>query len=215
MGQYYSQFEGPNANTGNAEKWFRSALNNVPNDLPTRQVVAVWALENGKLALCQGAGRGRPANRGCRCPPPAWREEVQRQHRGPCASRPGRLVGEGLARSGEGLPTGHLRVAQRFCRTQQHRPGPCRAGRPGEEAAGLGICGGQLARQQGQRRLFVQPWPGSASGATSSTRPNRPWSGASRRAAAARPIPTRPPTRPISSTTRARNGKPGRSWTAF
>jgi tetratricopeptide (TPR) repeat protein len=51
MGQYYVQYEGPD--TGNAEKWFRSALQHAPNDRATRQVVALWALETGKIAFAK------------------------------------------------------------------------------------------------------------------------------------------------------------------
>ena len=51
MGQYYSQFEAPR--TENAEKWFRSALEHAPNDLATRQVVAVWALEHGMIPFAK------------------------------------------------------------------------------------------------------------------------------------------------------------------
>ena len=67
MAQFYDQFEGRTSKTGNAEKWFKAALKKAPDDLPTRQVVAVWALEKGKLALCQGAGGERLEDRGRRC----------------------------------------------------------------------------------------------------------------------------------------------------
>ncbi len=54
MAQYYDQYErGMNVQTGNAEKWFKSALEHAPNDLPTRQVVADWALDNGKIAFAK------------------------------------------------------------------------------------------------------------------------------------------------------------------
>jgi tetratricopeptide (TPR) repeat protein len=49
MAQYYDQFEGAKSNTGNAEKWYKAALTRAPDDLSTRQVVAIWALEKGKL----------------------------------------------------------------------------------------------------------------------------------------------------------------------
>ncbi len=51
MAQYYDQFEG--SRTGRAEEWFKAALKIAPDDLPTRQVVANWALENGKLAFAK------------------------------------------------------------------------------------------------------------------------------------------------------------------
>ncbi len=51
MGQYYSQFDAPR--TENAEKWFRSALKQAPDDLATRQVVAVWALEHGMISFAK------------------------------------------------------------------------------------------------------------------------------------------------------------------
>jgi tetratricopeptide (TPR) repeat protein len=53
MAQYYEQYEGPNSNTGNAENWFKAAVQKAPDDLPTRQVVAVWALERGKVAFAK------------------------------------------------------------------------------------------------------------------------------------------------------------------
>ena len=50
MATYYDQFEkGVKPPTGNAEKWFKSALAHAPNDLATRQVVAIWALEKGMV----------------------------------------------------------------------------------------------------------------------------------------------------------------------
>ncbi len=51
MAQYYDQFEG--AGSKNPETWYLAALKAAPNDLTTRQVVAVWALENGKLDLAK------------------------------------------------------------------------------------------------------------------------------------------------------------------
>jgi tetratricopeptide (TPR) repeat protein len=54
MARYYDQFEaGVTPPTGNAEKWYRASLRQAPNDLTTRQIVAVWALENGKLDLAK------------------------------------------------------------------------------------------------------------------------------------------------------------------
>ncbi len=53
MAQYYDQWEGPKSQTGNAEKWFKAALRLAPENLPTRQVVAIWALENGKIAFAK------------------------------------------------------------------------------------------------------------------------------------------------------------------
>ena len=51
MAQYYDQFEGPES--VNPEKWFKAALKMAPDDLPTRQVVAVWALDRGKIAFAK------------------------------------------------------------------------------------------------------------------------------------------------------------------
>jgi predicted Zn-dependent protease len=51
MGQYYDQYEGPNA--GNAEQWYRAALQRAPNDLATRLAVGNWALEKGNLAFAK------------------------------------------------------------------------------------------------------------------------------------------------------------------
>ncbi len=53
MAQLYDQFEGRSSKTGNAEKWFKAALKLAPDDLPTRQVVAVWALETGNLPFAK------------------------------------------------------------------------------------------------------------------------------------------------------------------
>jgi len=52
MGQYYDQLEGPQGDKtdkGNPKIWFTAALKKAPDDLPTRQVVAIWALEKGQL----------------------------------------------------------------------------------------------------------------------------------------------------------------------
>ena len=53
MGQLCEQFEGPKSTTGNAEKWFKTAVENAPDDLATRQVVAFWALAKGKIAFAK------------------------------------------------------------------------------------------------------------------------------------------------------------------
>lgn len=54
MAQYYDQFEDDTPPpTGNAEVWFKAALKKAPDDLPARQVVALWALENGKIAFAK------------------------------------------------------------------------------------------------------------------------------------------------------------------
>ena len=50
-GPIFSQFDAPR--TENAEKWFRSALKQAPDDLATRQVVAVWALEHGMISFAK------------------------------------------------------------------------------------------------------------------------------------------------------------------
>ena len=49
MAKFYDEFEGAGSKTGNAELWFKAALKKAPNDLPTRQVVAIWALDRGKI----------------------------------------------------------------------------------------------------------------------------------------------------------------------
>ena len=51
MAQYYDQYGG--LTTAPAEYMFNKALEVAPNDLPTRQAVAVWALEKGKPALAK------------------------------------------------------------------------------------------------------------------------------------------------------------------
>jgi tetratricopeptide (TPR) repeat protein len=51
MAQYYAQFEAPK--TENAKIWFDASLKQAPNDLATRQVVAVWALENGFVSFAK------------------------------------------------------------------------------------------------------------------------------------------------------------------
>ena len=55
MAKHYEEFEGPAKakETGDPETWFKAALRKAPDDLPTRQVVAIWALENGKLAFAK------------------------------------------------------------------------------------------------------------------------------------------------------------------
>jgi len=51
MAQYYDQFEG--AKSLNPEKWFKAALVKAPDDLSTRQVIAIWALEKGRLPFAK------------------------------------------------------------------------------------------------------------------------------------------------------------------
>ncbi len=55
MAQYYERFEGAamSNKTGDVERWFKAALKRAPDDLPTREVVAEWALEHGKLAFAK------------------------------------------------------------------------------------------------------------------------------------------------------------------
>ena len=54
MAQYYDQLEvGGGALSRTIENWFKAALRKAPDDLPTRQLVAVWALQKGKLALAK------------------------------------------------------------------------------------------------------------------------------------------------------------------
>jgi len=47
MAQYYLGFEGPKSEQ--PQTWFKAALVKAPDDLTTRQVVAIWALESGKI----------------------------------------------------------------------------------------------------------------------------------------------------------------------
>ncbi len=54
LAQMYDAFEGEGSKTGNAEKWYRNALKAVASEkgseqIPTRQVVALWALSHGKV----------------------------------------------------------------------------------------------------------------------------------------------------------------------
>ena len=94
--QYYDQFEGPKSER-NAENWFKAALKMAAERSghpPGRCRLGLGKRQN---RLCQGAGGGRLEDRGIRS------QEVQRQQRGPHAPRPGRLVGEGLAGSGESI----------------------------------------------------------------------------------------------------------------
>ena len=65
---------------GNVEKWFRYAVKQAPNDLNLRAAVAVWALENGEMATCQGAGQRSPADREGRPGPSLRPTEVSQQH---------------------------------------------------------------------------------------------------------------------------------------
>ena len=53
MAQYYEQSEGPASKSGNAEKFFKAALQFAPDDLPTRRAVAIWALGRGDLAFAK------------------------------------------------------------------------------------------------------------------------------------------------------------------
>ena len=51
IAQYY-YYENTDFNRHQAdEKWFMAALKKAPNDLPTRQAVAIWALGNGKIQV--------------------------------------------------------------------------------------------------------------------------------------------------------------------
>ena len=54
MAQYYDQWEGPYGDeSGHPDAWFKAALKAAPDDLPTRQLAANWALEHGKLAFAK------------------------------------------------------------------------------------------------------------------------------------------------------------------
>ena len=58
MGKYYDEAEGPTSKT--PKIWFDAAVKNAPQDLATRQAVAMWAFERGKHRYRQRAGR-RPS----------------------------------------------------------------------------------------------------------------------------------------------------------
>ena len=49
MAQYYEQFEGEKSD--NPKIWFDAALKKAPEDLPTRQVVALWAWKRASFPL--------------------------------------------------------------------------------------------------------------------------------------------------------------------
>jgi tetratricopeptide (TPR) repeat protein len=51
MARFYDEFEGPKST--NPEIWFKAALKTAPDDLATRQEVARWALDKGKLAFAK------------------------------------------------------------------------------------------------------------------------------------------------------------------
>ena len=51
MAQYYDRYEGPAS--PHPEKWFQAALRAAPDDLNTRQAVAIWALVKGKCAFAK------------------------------------------------------------------------------------------------------------------------------------------------------------------
>jgi len=55
MAQYYDAYErgAKYKKSANAETWYKYALRQAPNDLSLRAVVAVWALENGDIALAK------------------------------------------------------------------------------------------------------------------------------------------------------------------
>ncbi len=54
MAEYYDSFEAEmKPPTENAERWFRAAIRIAKDDLPTRQVVATWGLEHGKIAFAK------------------------------------------------------------------------------------------------------------------------------------------------------------------
>jgi tetratricopeptide (TPR) repeat protein len=56
LAQYYDMFERKNPWPGkseNADKWFKYALKQAPNDLNLRAVVTVWALENGEIEFAK------------------------------------------------------------------------------------------------------------------------------------------------------------------
>jgi tetratricopeptide (TPR) repeat protein len=54
IGRYIDQMESGKANpSGKAEEWFTAALRLAPEDLQTRQVVGIWALERGKLEIAK------------------------------------------------------------------------------------------------------------------------------------------------------------------
>jgi tetratricopeptide (TPR) repeat protein len=55
LAQWYDQYEGahPGRNNSSAAMFFRYAIKIAPDDLPTRQAAAIWALENGDIAFAR------------------------------------------------------------------------------------------------------------------------------------------------------------------
>ena len=51
MAKFFVEREGPKSTI--PEKWFKAGLRLAPNDLPTRQAVAEWALEKGNLPFAK------------------------------------------------------------------------------------------------------------------------------------------------------------------
>ena len=196
--------------TGNPEKWFKAALRKAPDDLPTRQVVAIWALEKGKLDFAK-----EQAEAALRIEAMPMPSEVRRQQRGPHAPRPGGLVAEGVVGSGALFREGHPREPQRLRRQEQHRLGPCRAGRPGQEAAGVGLCGRPIiaTTRTIPTLLSTLGWVYFRRGEFDQARLALEQAIKATNGNLAMPI--RPPTWPIFFTIRTRSGKPRKSWTTF
>ena len=166
MAQYYDQFEGPKSEQSQDMVQGRS------EEGPRRSAHPPGRCHlgpgKGQARLCQGAGGERLANR-----EKPIRTQVQRQQRGPHAPRPGCLVGEGLEEAARTISRQIiLESPERLRRQEQPRLGPCRAGRPGQEAAGVGLCARPIIRATTRASPTpCRPWVGSTSGAVSSTRP--------------------------------------------
>ena len=53
MAQYFDQYGGPTSNPEYVKTWFDAALKKAPNDIPTRQAAATWALNKGNIAFAK------------------------------------------------------------------------------------------------------------------------------------------------------------------
>jgi tetratricopeptide (TPR) repeat protein len=53
MARFYDELEGPKSKTGNAEKWFKIAMEKAPGDMKVRVEAANWSLRRGKIAMAK------------------------------------------------------------------------------------------------------------------------------------------------------------------
>ena len=212
MAMFYGQYEGPKSTTGNAEKWFRAALKNAPNDLPTCQCVAIWALEKGKLDFAkeQAEAALRIEAADVACPTEKRRysgSNVGRMLRGlvalwekdwPEADRYFEIVI--LDNPNDFIARNNLALAL----VEQNDPAKRRRALDYAEA-------NVRDHQNNPDALSTLGWVHF--GAASSMRPSRPSMRPQRRQRrpAEEQMTTRQPIWPIFFTTRARNGKPRRS----